>query len=175
MNKWLQFDWLIEESESCRLVQFIWELTLWVFQNLLLSKGLTSLIRADGRAIVSHYSFNVFKKWMCTYPNDSIIFINYSAHVMYYLTVIKSFFLFWWANVTHTSLTHSHIVYSPPAHSNTCPTHSYTHPNPLTYSYTTHTPINYSHTTRAPPTHSIITHVNPMINHMSSFTHLSPT
>ena len=53
--KSLQFDWLREESESCRLVQFIWKLDVWVFQNLLLSKGLTSLIKGERREIVSHY------------------------------------------------------------------------------------------------------------------------
>ena len=175
VNKCLWFDWLIEESESCWLVQFFWSLDPRVFQNLLLSKGSTTLNRADGRAIVSHYSFSVLKKWMCSYPNDSIIVINYSARVIYTIwQSLKGFFLFWWVNVIHTSLTHSHIVYSPPTHSNTCPTHSYTHHNPLIYSSTTHTPINYTHTTLTPLTHSIITHANPTINHMP-FTHLSPT
>ena len=52
------------------------EMEWWVFQNLLLGKGFTSLIKTDVRSIVSHYSFNVLKKWMSTYANDSIIIIN---------------------------------------------------------------------------------------------------
>ena len=56
-------------------------------QNLLLSTGLTSLIRADDRPIVPHKSFITFQKWICAYPNDSIIVINYSADVLY--TILK--------------------------------------------------------------------------------------
>ena len=153
-------------------MQFFWSLDTWVLQNLLLNTGLTCLIRVGERAIVSHYSFSVFKKWMCTYPNDSIIVINYSAHVICTIwQSLKGFFLFWPVNVIHTSLKHSHIVYSPLTHSKTYPIHSSTHHNPLIYSSTSHTPI---HTIRTPPTHSIIIHMNPMINHMS-FTHPSST
>ena len=111
-------------------------------------------------------SMCLFKKWMCTYPNDSIIVINYPAHVISTIwQLLWTIFSFLWVHTTHTSLIHSRSAQTHPTHSHACPTPLFEHHNPLTYSHTTNTPINYSHSTRtSPPTHSIITHVNPVMN-----------
>ena len=143
----------------------------WPFQNLLLSKGLISLIRTDDRPIVPHYSFITFQKWMYTYPNDSIIVINYSAHVI--CTIWKSLKVFC-CFYEWIPLTHFHTAHTPVPHSKTCPTHPSMYYNPLTYSYTANTPIRYPHTTREPLTHPIFNHVNTRVTHMS-ITHLWPT
>ena len=68
------------------------------------------------------------------------------------------FFLFFWVNIIHKSLTHSHTAHTHHTPSNTCPTHSYTHHNPFTYLYTTPTPYNlltyHSHTSHIINYHS---------------------
>ena len=137
-------------------------------QNQLEYTGLTSLIRTDDRPIVQHKSFITFQQWIYVYPNDSIIVINYSAHVI--CTILKSLKVFC-CFYECISPTHFHTVHTPVSHSKACHTHSSVYYNPLTYSYTTNTPIRYSHTTREPLKHSIFTHVNTRVTHMS-ITHL---
>ena len=137
-------------------------------QNQLEYTGLTSLIRADDRPIVPHKSFITFQKWICAYPNDSIIVIDYSAHVIYtILKSLKAFCCFYEC----ISPTHFHTVHTPVPHSKTCHTHSSVYYNPLTYPYTANKPTRYSHVTREPLKHSIFTHVNTRVTHMS-ITHL---
>ena len=82
-------------------------------QNLLLSTGLTSLIRADDRPIVPHKSFITFQKWICAYPNDSIIVINYSADVLYtILKSLKDFVVFMSEYHPHTFILFTHLSHT---------------------------------------------------------------
>ena len=174
----MQSHWLRAKSEICRLMQFVTAHTLWLFQNLLLSTGLTSLGRVDGREIASHYSSIALKKWMCTCPNDSIIVINHSTHVIctiWQLLEVFSCFdewnhshiphtLLYCSNTSHTlkHMSQSFIYVSEHSHLLIYNSHAYQLLiyHSYTYSYISHT-LNY--------------HSYECNDYHMSFTHLSHT
>ena len=145
-----------------------------MFQNLLLSKGLTSLIKAEGREIVSHYWFSVLKNWTCTYPNDSIIVVNYPTHVI--STIWQSLKVFScfdeWIPLTHTS--HTLILLTHLTHTRTHV--SFIHIRNVTFSHThiqhTHLSTTHIQLVRLPHTQLTLTWIQWSITCPSNTYHL---